>query len=91
MERDIPDVVEPVKAEKSTEKTEGEGEGEGEDEDEGEQPILGHVSMATDLVRPLGIRNSGERERDREIHPSHQFGLKPFPNIFSDLCSFSRN
>lgn len=42
MIRDIPDVVQPVKAAENTEEA---------DEDEGEQPILGHVSMATDLVR----------------------------------------
>ena len=44
MIRDIPDVVAPVKSAETTEDAEG-------DEDEGEQPILGHVSMATDLVR----------------------------------------
>lgn len=44
MIRDIPDVVAPVKTAETTEDAEG-------DEDEGEQPILGHVSMATDLVR----------------------------------------
>jgi hypothetical protein len=44
MVRDIPDVVAPVKTAETSEDAEG-------DEDEGEQPILGHVSMATDLVR----------------------------------------
>ncbi len=44
MVRDIPDVVAPIKTAETSEDAEG-------DEDEGEQPILGHVSMATDLVR----------------------------------------
>ena len=43
MVRDIPDAVAPVKITETSEDAEG-------DEDEGEQPILGHVSMATDLV-----------------------------------------
>lgn len=64
MIRDIPDVVAPVKAAETTEDAEG-------DEDEGEQPILGHVSMATDLVRHVNnchISSGLERSsRDRTL------------------------
>jgi hypothetical protein len=51
MIRDLPDAPAPVK------KTEATEDGE-EEEDEGEQPILGHVSMATDLVCYDGSRRS---------------------------------
>lgn len=54
MVRDIPDVVAPVKSAETTEDAEAE-------EDEGEQPILGHVSMATDLVRHVQILSQNLR------------------------------
>ncbi|KAF9915237.1 hypothetical protein BX616_006600 [Lobosporangium transversale] len=47
MVRDLPDVI-PIKT--SDTKITDDGDDD-DDDDEGEQPILGHVSMATDLVR----------------------------------------
>ncbi|KAG0306031.1 tRNA (guanine-N(7)-)-methyltransferase non-catalytic subunit trm82, partial [Dissophora globulifera] len=64
MIRDIPDVVAPVKKAEATE------DGEEEEENEGEQPILGHVSMATDLALTKDNKYIITSDRDEHIRIS---------------------
>jgi hypothetical protein len=67
MVRDLPDVPAPVKKVETAEEDE-------EDEDEKEQPILGHVSMATDLVsvqNSRGIRYADVTESWGSHHRSN--------------------
>ncbi|KAK3807814.1 MAG: WD40-repeat-containing domain protein [Benniella sp.] len=63
MVRDLPDVPAPVKKVETAEEDE-------EDEDEKEQPILGHVSMATDLALTKDNKYVITSDRDEHIRVS---------------------